>query len=153
MHRVAKALESRETMAFTLLRLAVGIIFVVHGAMKLSDISGTARGFAEHGIPLASFSVYLAIVGEFLGGLGLLIGLFTRLAACGTFCTMAVAIGFVHLGNGLLGRNGGWEYPLTLLLVSLLFISRGAGPFSVDALLKKSRSRSGAGGAESAHPA
>jgi hypothetical protein len=48
---------------------------------------------------------------------------------------MLVAIIFVHAGHGLLAMNGGWEYPLTLLAVSLFFIVHGAGPLSIDAMI------------------
>ena len=47
--------------------------------------------------------------------------------------SMAVAIGYAHFGHGLLAKNGGWEYPLVLALVSLFFVTAGAGPVSVDA--------------------
>jgi putative oxidoreductase len=117
----------------TALRIATGFIMAVHGAMKLMDIPGTAQGFAEMGIPYAQYAVYLAIAGEFLGGVGLALGALTRVAAFGTLSVMAVAIGFVHFGHGLLAKNGGWEYPLILGLVSLFFITHGAGPVSVDA--------------------
>lgn len=128
-------------MALTLLRLSVGVIFVVHGSMKLSNIAATADGFAQMGIPYPDIAVYFAIAGEFGGGLGLVVGFLTRIAALGGLCTMAVAIAFVHAGNGLLAKNGGWEYPLTLLLVTLLFVVRGAGPLSIDAMLRRLRDR------------
>ena len=127
-----------------LLRVTVGTIFVVHGAMKLSDVEGTARLFAVHGIPFAQLAVYLAIAGEFFGGLGLLVGFLARWAAVGTALTMVSAIVFVHAGRGLLSKNGGWEYPLTLLCASLFFMAHGAGVFSVDTLLRKLRDRKGA---------
>jgi hypothetical protein len=50
---------------------------------------------------------------------------------------MIVAIAVVHAGNGLFTQNGGWEYPLTILLVSLAFVARGAGRYSLDAWLKR----------------
>jgi putative oxidoreductase len=85
--------------------------------------------------------VYLAVTGEFVGGLGLLAGLLTRVAALGPVCTMVVAILTVHLGHGLFAKNGGYEYPLTLLLVSAFFAFNGAGPISMDALLEKGEAR------------
>ena len=118
----------------TALRIVVGIILATHGAMKLSDIPGTVQSFAHLGIPYPAYAVYLAIAGEFLGGIGLAVGLLTRVAALGILCSMAVAIGYVHMGHGLIGKNGGWEYPLTLALVALFFITRGAGAVSLDAL-------------------
>lgn len=117
----------------TILRVAVGLIMAVHGSMKLMDIAGTAQGFGAMGIPYPQYAVYLAIAGEFLGGLGLMLGLLTRVAALGTLSTMAVAIGFVHFGHGLFAKNGGWEYPLVLGLVSLFFVTHGAGRVSLDA--------------------
>ena len=119
--------------SMTALRVCVGAIFAVHGAMKLLDIPGTLQGFAALGIPYPQYAVYLAIAGELLGGLGLVFGAVTRVAALGTLASMAVAIGYAHFGHGLLAKNGGWEYPLVLALVSLFFVTAGAGPVSVDA--------------------
>lgn len=122
-----------EDVVTTALRATTGIILAVHGAMKLMDIPGTVQGFGEIGIPYPQHAVYLAIAGEFFGGLGLLLGLLTRVAALGTLSVMAAAIGFVHFGHGLLAKNGGWEYPLVLALISLFFVTHGAGPISLDA--------------------
>lgn len=117
----------------TALRIATGMILAVHGAMKLMDIPGTMQGFSALGIPYPQYAVYLAVAGEFLGGVGLAVGLLTRVAALGTLSVMAVAIGFAHLGHGLFMKNNGWEYPLLLGLVSLFFVTHGAGPASLDA--------------------
>jgi putative oxidoreductase len=126
----------------TLLRVATGVIMAVHGFMKVMDIQGTMHGLAQMGIPYPQYAVYLAIAGEFLGGIGLAVGLLTRVAALGTLSVMAVAIGFVHFGHGLMAKNGGWEYPLVLGLVSLFFITHGPGPASLDHLLFHRRHRS-----------
>jgi len=128
-----------DAIALTALRLGVGVILAVHGAMKLMDVPGTAQGFAHLGIPYPQYAVYLAVAGELLGGVGMLVGLLTRLAAFGTLSAMAVAIGYAHLGHGLLAQNGGWEYPLVLALVSLFFVSHGAGPLSLDAAVARKR--------------
>ena len=133
--------EQATAVALTVLRVGVGAILVVHGWAKLSDVAGTAQSFAHLAIPAPQLSVYLAIAGEFLGGLGLLVGLLTRVAALGPLCTMLVAILTVHLGHGLLAKNGGYEYPLVLLLVSGFFAFNGAGPWSFDALLEKRAQR------------
>ncbi len=122
--------------ALTLLRIGVGAIFVAHGWQKLADIQGTAAMFAHDGIPHANVMVYLAILGELFGGLGLALGALTPLAALGPFLVMVGAIYFVHRDNGLFGQNGGWEYPLTAALVALYFVTHGAGPLSIDALVK-----------------
>jgi putative oxidoreductase len=130
-----------ELVAATGLRIVVGLILATHGAMKLTDLHGTAQGFAQLGIPYPQYAAYFAVAGEFFGGIGLAVGLFTRLAAFGTLCTMAVAIGYVHIGHGLIAKNGGWEYPLTLALISLFFITHGAGNVSLDRLFTQRRER------------
>ncbi len=121
-----------EPLALTLLRISTGIIMAAHGWDKLQNLNATVEQFGAMGIPKAG--VYLAIAGELGGGLGLIVGLLTPVAAFGVFCTMAVAILHVHLKNGLFAKDGGFEYPLTLAMVALYFIMRGAGPVSLDAL-------------------
>jgi putative oxidoreductase len=68
-----------------------------------------------------------------------LLGLLTRLAALGTWSSMAVAVGYAHFGHGLLSKNGGWEFPVLLGLVSLFFVTHGGGPASLDALFSRER--------------
>lgn len=123
--------------SWTLLRVVVGLIMAAHGWQKVQDVGGFAVNLEQMGFPLPTLSAYLAVSGEFLGGLGLLFGLITRLAAFGVFSTMAVAVFWIHLKNGLFAQNGGFEYPLTILVVAMLFMANGAGPFSLDALLGK----------------
>lgn len=142
MSQLSRQADARaEDVAVTALRVMVGAIFAVHGGMKLMDIPGTVQSFGQLGIPYPEHAVYLAIAGEFLGGLGIAIGLLTRIAALGAFCSMAVAIGFAHFGHGLLAKNGGWEYPAVLALVALYFVTHGAGPASLDALIRRQRQR------------
>jgi putative oxidoreductase len=138
MNRIETSSGRAEEAIVTLLRVTAGVIFMVHGAQKLVDIPGTTQAFAGMGIPMPQYSVYLAIAGELLGGLGLFLGLLTRVAAFGPFCVMLVAIIAAHLRNGLLARDGGFEYPLILGLVSLFFIGHGAPSFSLDALFSRS---------------
>jgi len=121
-------------LALTLLRLSTGVIMSVHGWQKLTNIAGVTEGFGKMGFPAPEIMVYLAVGGEFLGGLGLIVGLLTPIAAFGVACTMAVAIFKVHWSSGLLAQNNGFEYPLTLFMVALFFMINGAGPISLDAL-------------------
>jgi len=130
--------EQGALVALTLLRVAVGGIMAMHGWAKLCDIQGTAQSFSLLGIPAPDELVYLAIAGEFMGGLGLAAGLLTRVAALGPVCTMIVAILVVHAGHGLFAKNGGYEYPLILLAASAFFAFNGAGPLSMDAMLERS---------------
>ena len=122
-----------------LLRCVVGIIFTAHGAQKLFGAFGgpglqsTAAMFGQMGFRPGMFWGALVGCTELLGGLGLLAGYCTRLAALGLAITMAVAILKVHWPHGLFAQNGGCEYPLTLLVVNLVIICSGAGPVSLDA--------------------
>ena len=128
-----------DAVTITALRVFTGVIMATHGALKLLDIPGTLQGFAQLGIPYPQYAVYLAVAGELLGGIGLVLGLLTRVAALGTWASMAVAIGYVHFGHGILAKNGGWEYPVVLGLVSLFFVTHGGGPASLDALFSRNR--------------
>ena len=134
-----KQKESLVPVFFTLLRVVVGLIMAVHGYGKLTNMAEIMGGFRNMVIPYPEISTYLAIAGEFLGGLGLMVGLLTPIAAFGVACVMAVAVFFVHFPNGLLTKNNGFEYPLTLLCVALYFLIHGGGKYSLDALCCKKK--------------
>jgi len=133
--------DRNAALALTALRVAIGAIFIVHGWDKLADVPGTTAAFERHAIPSPAAAVYLAILGELFGGLGIALGALTPLAAMGPVLVMTFAISFVHAEHGLLATDGGWEYPLVLLLVSLYFVVHGPGPFSLDALVARIRRR------------
>jgi putative oxidoreductase len=127
----------------------MGIVFFAHGAQKAlgwfggGGYSGTMSFFTHMGIP-AIFG-FLAICAEFLGGLGLIIGLFGRIAACGIMCNMVVAMAMVHIHQGFFmnwggnQRGEGFEYHLLALALGLTILVRGSGPLSVDNFLTRSR--------------
>jgi putative oxidoreductase len=81
------------------------------------------------------------IAAEFLGGLGLLVGLFTRVAAFGIFCNMLVAVAMVHHQFGFFmnwagtQKGEGFEFHLLALAMTAFLMIRGAGAASVDRLL------------------
>lgn len=135
----SRSQQRADAVTVTALRVVTGVIMATHGALKLLDLQGTVQSFSDLGIPYPQYAVYLAVAGEFLGGLGLVLGLLTRVAALGTWSTMAVAIGYAHFGHGILAKNGGWEYPLVLALVSLFFVTHGGGPASLDAWFMRNR--------------
>lgn len=129
-----KTRTALEPIALTLLRVFVGIVMAAHGWQKVQNFAGTVEGFAGMGMPYPKIMVGLAIAGELGGGLGLILGLLTPLAAFGVFCVMATAVFKVHIGNGLFAKDGGFEFPGTLMFVALYYIFRGAGPISLDHL-------------------
>ncbi len=129
--------------AITLLRLVLGVVFFAHGAQKALGWFGgpgwnaTMGGFTAHmGIP-APFAV-LAICAEFLGGIGLIIGFLTRVAAFGIAVNMCVAVAMVHGPNGFFmnwqgtQHGEGIEYHVLVLAMSIVLMVHGAGALSVD---------------------
>ena len=141
----AERFSRRTELVLTLLRVVTGLILLAHGVQKLGAPAETARSFAGMGIPFPEVAVVLAILGEFVGGLGLALGALTRVAALGPLFTMLVAVFWVHFSKGLFAQGGGFEYPLTLLLVSLVFVVHGGGPYSLDAWVKRTRARAAPG--------
>ena len=122
----------------TLVRGIVGLVFVAHGAQKLFQfgITGVAGAMAQMGIPFPQLSAVLVTGTEFLGGLLLLAGLFTRWASLPLGFAMAVAVITVHLPGGFFAPKG-VEYPLTLLVASLGLALTGGGAFALDNLLAR----------------
>ena len=123
-----------------LLRLAIGPIFIAHGAQKLFVRSPTqvAGSLTNLGIPLPELSAWLLSLTEFGGGIFLLLGLFTRWASIPVAFAMLVAILTAHspLTHSLTGK-GGYEFPLALMMMALCLMLQGGGKMAIDDWLKK----------------
>jgi putative oxidoreductase len=143
---VRKLIATNNDVATTILRLALGVIFFAHGAQKMLGwfggygFTGT-MGFFTGVLHIPPVFAFLAIAAEFFGGLGLIFGLLTRIAALGVFCNMIVAVAMVHSRFGFwmnwagAQKGEGYEYHLLLLAASAFLMIRGAGAVSVDGLL------------------
>ena len=120
-------------LGLALMRIVVGGVFLAHGAQKLFQfgIAGVAGGMAQMGIPFPTVSAVLVTAAEFGGGLFLLLGLLTRLAAIPVAFTMLVAFLKVHMRNGLFLPNG-FEYVLVLFAANLAFMISGPGAWALD---------------------
>lgn len=131
------------------LRLALGIMIFAHGAQKMlgwwggGGFSPTMSYFTGMGIP--AFLAFLAIAAEFFGGLGLIIGFLTRIAAFGVAVNMVMAAILVHAANGFFmdwqgtGAGHGFEFHLLAAALGVAVIRLGAGAVSVDRAIYRSR--------------
>ncbi|WP_078381702.1 DoxX family protein [Sutcliffiella halmapala] len=123
-----------------LIRIVVGLTFMAHGAQKLfgwfggHGIQGTGGFFESIGIKPGKPMAAAAGLSEFIGGLLLVVGLFTPFAGIILAGTMIVAIFKVHAANGFWATSGGYEYNLILLVVAIAFAFMGAGNYAIDAL-------------------
>lgn len=116
------------------LRLALGVVFVMHGWQKVFVYGheGVTGMLAQLGVPFPGLNAVLLAATELGGGLALLAGAGTRVAAGLLTFAMAIAIATVHLAGGFFAPTG-VEFPLTLALVSLAVVFTGAGRYSADA--------------------
>jgi putative oxidoreductase len=131
-----------------LLRIVLGVLFFVHGAQLTLGwfggygFHGTMQFFTQTmGIP-AVFA-FLAIMAQFLGGIGLLVGFLSRVAVLGIAAVMAVAVIKVHLANGLFmnwsgaQKGEGFEYHLLVIAIAIVILVKGAGALSIDRAIAK----------------
>jgi putative oxidoreductase len=143
---IRKLLRTDSDLAIALVRLVLGLVFFVHGSQKMLGwfggygFTGT-MGFFTGVMHIPAIFAFLAIAAEFFGGLGLIFGFFTRIAAFGILSNMLVAIAMVHGQFGFFmnwtgtQKGEGYEYHLLVLAVMALLIIRGAGAFSIDGVL------------------
>ncbi len=119
------------------LRLGLGIIFLYHGAHKVSEGGGTTWMKGPEAQPVY---VQLPVAwGEFLGGIALIVGFMSRVAAAGIIIIMAGAIVTYHGKHGFSLANQGYEYNFALIVMALAIILLGSGAFSVDHYLWRRR--------------
>jgi putative oxidoreductase len=143
---LSKLTATDNSTATTILRIVLGIVFFAHGAQKLLGWFGGygytgTMGFFTGALHVPAFFAFLAIVAEFFGGLGLIFGLLTRVAAFGIAVNMLVAITLVHAQFGFFAnwsgtqKGEGIEFHLLAIAMSVFLIVKGAGAVSVDRML------------------
>ena len=141
-----KLMATPNDLMLTVVRLVLGVVFFAHGAQKMLGwfggygFHGTMGFFTQQmGIP-APFA-FLAICAEFFGGLGLIFGLLSRVAALGIITNMLVAVATVHFPNGFFmnwtgqQKGEGFEYHLLAIALAVVVLVKGAGALSFDRVL------------------
>ena len=137
-----KLFATSNDFALTVVRLVLGVTFFMHGAQKMLGWFGgygfhaTMGTFTHLGIPAPL--AFLAICAEFFGGLGLLVGLLSRIAALGIMVNMLVAIATVHHVNGFFmnwtgqQKGEGFEFHLLAIALAIVVLIKGSGAVSID---------------------
>ena len=144
----SKLIETPNDWILTILRLAAGIMIFPHGLQKSfgwfggAGFSAQMAGFEASHIP-AVFA-FLAIMAEFLGGIGLILGALTRIAAFGLAVDMMVGVYLLHWNNGFFmnwsGRQKGegFEFHILVVTIAIVLMARGGGAASVDRAIARS---------------
>ena len=120
-------------LALLVVRVIAGIIFAVHGAQKLFGAFGGPglAGVVEMMGPVG----YPVTIGEFFGGLGLVVGFLGRFSAASLIVIMIGAINMVHGKNGFFLSDGGFEYNLALIGLLAPTLIAGPGRFGIGRFL------------------
>jgi putative oxidoreductase len=138
-----KLLLTDDNPATVILRLGLGVVFFAHGAQKMlgwfggPGFAGTMGAFTNY-MHIPAPLAFLAICAEFFGGLGLIFGFLTRIAAAGITVNMLVATAALHRHFGFFmnwtgsQKGEGFEYHLLVIAITTFLLVRGAGAFSLD---------------------
>jgi len=144
---VKRLMDTSNDVSLTTLRVVLGVAFFAHGAQRMlgwfggDGFQGTMGAYSRMGIPTPVG--LLIICAQFFGGLGLIVGLFTRIASLGVVGLMIGAIFMIHLQHGFFmnwmgtQKGEGIEFHLLALAMAAALLLRGAGAFSLDRALSK----------------
>jgi putative oxidoreductase len=149
-HTFNKLLRTRNDWALTVIRLVAGGVMLPHGMQKMfgwfggAGFTATMHGFTQRGFPAPL--VFLAIMAEFLGSVGLILGFLSRVAAFSIAVDMSVAAIMVTSRFGMFinwagkQKGEGMEYQFLMIGMALAILIAGGGAFSVDRALSDGKS-------------
>ena len=113
-----------------LLRIALGFVFIGHGMRQLEGgVGGLTDTMVRLGVPMPGAAAWVTALAELLGGIFVLVGLFTRWAALALAVVAYLAVSRLYVRGGVTAT---WELPLVLLAVALCLVLSGSGPLSLD---------------------
>lgn len=138
-----KLFSTSNDFVLTIVRLVLGVTFFMHGAQKMLGWFGgygfhATMGTFTHYLGIPAPLAFLAICAEFFGGLGLLVGLLSHVAALGIIVNMLVAIATVHHVNGFFmnwtgqQKGEGFEFHLLAIALAIVVLIKGSGAVSID---------------------
>ena len=122
------------SLSWPLIRFAVGLNLAIHGWGKLGRSAGPAQLLEKlpEAAQIGAQLTFLLMVSEFIGGICLALGVFTRVFAAMAAIEMAVLTFYIYWGNGFNWLSRGFEYTLLWGLVLFAIALRGGGPWSLD---------------------
>ena len=126
-------LDRLQPLALLAMRLVLATVMIAHGSQKVFGGMPKFASTVSH-IGLPAWMAYVSAAAEFGGGILVLLGVLTRCAALAITIDLLVAIAKVHLKSGLRGP-GGFEFPLSVMVIAFALIFFGAGPISLDSIL------------------
>lgn len=143
-----KIVQTNNDTSALVLRILLGIVFLPHGLQKVFGLFGGygftgTMGFFTGTLGIPALFAFLAIAAEFLGSLGLIAGLFTRIAALGIGVMITVAALMLHVQNGFFmnwfsnQKGEGFEYHILVAAMSAALVISGGGKWSLDRALVK----------------
>ena len=125
-------MQNNHLYAALVLRLALGIMFLAHGLLKVFvfTLPGTVAFFEQVGFP--GWAAYIVTFAEITGGALLIAGIAVRAVSLALLPVLLGAV-FVHFGAGWLftNPNGGWEYPAFLAVAAIAQALLGPGKFAL----------------------
>ena len=141
-----KIIQTNSDTSILILRVLLGIVFLPHGLQKVFGSFGGygytgTMGYFTGTLGIPALFAFLAIAAEFLGSLGLITGLFTRIAAFGIGIEILVAALMLHVKNGFFmnwfgnQKGEGFEYHILVVAIAAALVIKGGGKWSLDRVL------------------
>lgn len=126
--------DTKRNLGLLLIRLIIGLVFIIHGLLKLQNLESTGLYFTQLHIPFPAVMAYVVGIIEVAGGLLVALGFLMTTVNLIFMVIMAVAILTVGWSKGFVD---GYEFMLTLLFISLALICTGPGEWKVNRLFRK----------------